>query len=313
MDVLRLICEQDGFFTRAMAREVGYDDKAMASMIRQGVWRRFRRGHYSFTDIWATLDDVERHRVRSRAVLHALGDAVALSHVSGLVAHRVDTWEVDLSRVHVTRLDGGAGRVEGDVVHHVGVCTDAEVVGVDGLRTLRPVRCSIETGSMTSAEAALVLFNSMLHRDLAAPEDLYRQFAAMSAWPGVRRLHVPIRLADPRVESVGESRGLWAFWSLRLPRPEIQFPVHDADGVLRGTCDWAWPDEEVLGEFDGRLKYGRLLEPGQDPGAVVFAEKQREDDLRELTGWRMLRLVWSDYDRPRTIKARAERLFRRSR
>ncbi len=70
---------------------------------------------------------------------------------------------------------------------------------------------------------------------------------------------------------------------------------------------------EVLGEFDGRLKYGRLLEPGQDPGAVVFAEKQREDDLRELTGWGMLRLVWSDFDRPRTIKARAERLFRRPR
>ena len=122
MDPLRFICEQDGFFTRAMARDVGYDDKAVDSMIRSGVWHRFRRAYYSFADLWSTLDDVERHRVRSRAVLHSLGEAVALSHVSGAVAHGIDIWGVDLARVHVTRLDGGAGRVEGDVVHHVGVC-----------------------------------------------------------------------------------------------------------------------------------------------------------------------------------------------
>ena len=47
MDPLRLICEQDGFFTRAMAREVGYDDKAVSDMLRRRLWHRFRRGYYS--------------------------------------------------------------------------------------------------------------------------------------------------------------------------------------------------------------------------------------------------------------------------
>ena len=312
MDPLRLICEQDGFFTRAMAREVGYDDKAVSDMLRRRLWHRFRRGYYSLADIWLRLDEVGRHLVRSRAVLHSLGDVVALSHVSGALAHGVEVWGADLTRVHVTRLDRGAGRVEGDVVHHVGVSTEDDLVVVDGLRTFRPVRCAIESGCVTGGESALVLFNSLLHRGLAEPEELYRQFDAMSAWPGARHLHVPIRLADPRVESVGESRGLWVFWTLGLPRPEIQYPVHDADGELHGTCDWGWPDRGLLGEFDGRVKYGRLLAPDQDPGQVVFAEKQREDMLRELTGCAMLRLVWSDFDRPRTIKARAERLFRRA-
>jgi hypothetical protein len=312
MDPLRFMCEQDGFFTRAMAREVGYDDKAVSAMVRRRLWYRFRRGYYSFSDTWAALDDLERHRVRSRAVLHSLGDAVALSHVSAVVAHGIEVWGVDLSRVHVTRLDRGAGRVEGDVVHHVGVCAEADVVVVDGLRVQRPVRCAIECGSVSSAESALVLFNSLLHGGLAGPEDLYRQFDRMSAWPGVRHLHVPVRLADPRVASVGESRGLWAFWALGLPRPKIQYPVYDDDGVLRGTCDWGWPDERALGEFDGKIKYGRLLEAGQDPGEVVFAEKRREDELRELSGFSMLRLIWSDFDRPRTIQARAQRLFSRS-
>jgi hypothetical protein len=312
MDPLRFLCEQDGFFTRAMAREAGYDDKAVSFMVRSRIWHRFRRGYYSFTDIWAGLDDTERHRVRARAVLHSLGDAVALSHVSGVVAHDLDTWDVDLSRVHVTRLDSGAGRVEGDVVHHVGTCTPEDVVEVDGLRTLVPTRCVIECGSTVTSEAALVLFNSLLHRGAATPDDLLRRFQAMGSWPGVRHLHVPIRMADPRVESVGESRGLWLFWTVGIPCPQTQFEVHDSAGRLVGTCDWGWPEEHLLGEFDGKLKYGRLLLPGQEAGEVVFAEKHREDELREVSGCGMLRLIWTDYDRPRLVKARFTRLARRT-
>jgi hypothetical protein len=60
------------------------------------------------------------------------------------------------------------------------------------------------------------------------------------------------------------------------------------------------------------VKYGRLLKPGQDVGEVVFAEKQREDLLRELTNFRMIRLIWSDYDRPRATSLRVERLLRRA-
>ena len=99
-------------------------------------------------------------------------------------------------------------------------------------------------------------------------------------------------------------------WSHRLPVPETQFEVRDSDGVLRGTCDWWWRKAKVLGEFDGKLKYGRLLRPGLEPGDVVFAEKQREDELRELTGCQMIRLTWSDYDRPRVTVARLTRILK---
>ncbi len=312
MDPLRLLCEQNGFFTRAMAREVGYDDATISVMVRHRVWHRFRRGYYSFGDLWDAHGEVDRHLVRCRAVLHSLGEAVALSHVSGLLAHRVDTWGVDLTRVHVTRLDGGAGRIEGDVVHHVGAATDAEVVTVDGLRTLAPVRCAIECGATTTSESALVVFNSLLHRGLADLDELHRRFRAMGSWPGVRHLHIPVRLADPMAESVGESRGLWIFWTVGIPRPTVQFEVYGADGTLRGTCDWGWPEARLLGEFDGKIKYGRLLRPGQDPGEVAFAEKHREDELRELSGFGMLRLVWSDFQRPRLIRDRFDRLTRRT-
>jgi hypothetical protein len=119
-------------------------------------------------------------------------------------------------------------------------------------------------------------------------------------------------MAHPGSMSPGESRGRWLFRQAGLAAPELQFQVLDAGGSLRGTCDWAWREHRLLGEFDGRAKYGRLLKPGQDPGEVVFAEKQREDLLRELTGFSMVRLVWSDLKRPRLTADRVERLLRRT-
>ena len=91
----------------------------------------------------------------------------------------------------------------------------------------------------------------------------------------------------------------------------VQYEVRSADGALLGTTDWGWPEHGLLGEFDGRVKYGRLLRPGQDAGDVVFAEKRREDLLREASGHRMVRLIWSDLGRPRLTADRVGSLMRR--
>lgn len=310
MDPLRILSETVGFFTRGQAEDCGYSDLHITRMVRQRQWTRFRRGYYCCTDVWAAMSEVEQHLVRCAAVMDSLGaDRVALSHGSGVVAHGIDTWGVDLSRVHVTRLDGGAGRIEGDVVHHEGVAAERDVVHVNGLPVLPAVRCVLEAGSRAGGEAALCLLDNGLHRELFDRDRLRSQFARMEHWPGMRRLHIPVRMADGDAESIGESRGRWFFWLHRLPAPLLQYDVVDGDGVLIGTTDWAWPELETLGEFDGRVKYGRLLQPGQEPGDVVFAEKQREDAMRRATGFTMERVVWTDYERPRVLTARLRRAF----
>ena len=307
-DPLRAICSDLGFFTRAHAREAGYDDRAVTRTYRSGRWRRMRRGYYTFPDIWEPATVEERHLMMCRAVLDSLGDAVALSHASGCVAHRVELWGMSLDRVHVTRLDGGAGRVEGDVVHHEGFVGDEEVGEVDGLRVLAPARCVLEAASTASSEAALVALNSSLHRGVTTIEAIGTQFDLMAHWPRMRHLHVPVRMATERAESVGESRGLWLFWTEHLPAPVVQLEVHDGDRFV-GRTDWGWPRLRGLGEFDGKVKYGRLLKDGQDPGDVVFEEKKREDDLREVTGCWMIRLVWSDLETRARTAARLRRLM----
>ena len=309
MDPLRLRCETDGFFTRAMARDCGYSDRAIDRMHGSGKWLRFRHGYYTFPDLWASLDEPGRHLVRCRAVLHALGRAVTLSHVSSLVVQGIVPWGADLDRVHVTRLDGGAGRVEGDIVHHEAASDLGDLRTRQGLLVTSADRAAIEAGTHCTGEQAFTTFNQVLHARLCTPDELAHRFELMQHWPNTQRLHVPIRMADGRSESVGESRGMWLFRTHRLPAPVSQFEVRDAAGVLRGTSDWGWPGQGLLGEFDGRVKYGRLLRPGQDPGEVVFAEKRREDLLREITGYRMVRLVWEDYRRPRSTAARVERML----
>ena len=128
---------------------------------------------------------------------------------------------------------------------------------------------------------------------------------------GNRTLDLVLRLADGRAESVGESRARYLCWSQGLPRPEVQYQVFDASGRLVGTTDMAWPHLGMLVEFDGRIKYGDLLKPGQQASDVVFAEKQREDLLRRITGFAMERLTWDDLARPvATARRIRERMTR---
>jgi hypothetical protein len=70
----------------------------------------------------------------THTVGHRLGAAVALSHTSAALAHGLALWEPDLSLVHVTRLDGGAGRTEAGVQHHEGLCLEGDAVFREKLR-----------------------------------------------------------------------------------------------------------------------------------------------------------------------------------
>jgi hypothetical protein len=311
MDPLAIIIDIEGFVTRAQALELGLDDAFLTSAVRRRVLHRIRRGYYTLHASWTELDDVGRHLLRTRCVLHSLGPTAAASHVSGALLHGLTVWSADLTRVHVTRLDAGASRIEPDLVHHRGKVEDADVTQVDGLRVLAADRCALETGSILTPEGALVVLDSFLHLGLGDPDDLFARFTTMEHWPGTLRLHVPIRMADGRAASAGESRGRWLMRRAGLPAPLLQYEVRDHDGALVGISDWAWPEARLLGEFDGQVKYGRLLLPGQEPGDAVFAEKLREDRLRELTGFSVVRLVWSDLDRPLLTARRIRQMLDR--
>jgi hypothetical protein len=294
-----------GFIARSDLLAVGLDDRFIRRQLQTRAWTRIRNGAYLPTARWSALDAEERHRRLARAVVHAHGDAVALSKVSGLLVRGgCDIWGLDLSRVHVTRRDGRSGSLERDVVHHQGVVDEADIELVNGLPVLSELRCVAETISLSRVEAGIVIADSALRTGRVTREQLESLAASMVRWRGSRTLDLVLRLADGRAQSVGESRSRFAFWSQGLPRPEVQYPVYEADGTLVGVTDLAWPGHRVLFEFDGRVKYGRLLKPGQLPGDVVFEEKRREDALRRATGFTVERAVWLDLSTPGVMARR---------
>jgi len=302
-DPLRIIAAHSGVFLRREALDCGYDDKRLAALRRQRLIHRVRQGAYCFVDAWGALSPEERHLILARAVLRTTPGAIALSHTTALLAHGISVWGADLTRVHVTRLDSGSVRRERDVEHHVGVCSLQDVVLIGGVPVVRADRGVIEAATVSSLESAVVSADSALHRRTCVPDQLYARFKEMNHWPGSQKIHVMLGWMDGRAESVGESRSRLLFRREGIPPPDLQFEVRDENGLLLAITDFVWHDRRVFGEFDGKRKYYRDLRDDEEPGDVVFREKQREDLVRRLTGYSCGRLVWSDLGRPRQTAA----------
>jgi hypothetical protein len=310
MDHLRLLAETTGFFTRGDALDAGYNDKAIQQALRHKLWTSVRQGAYTFTDLWEARDEIGQHRIRARATMRRLGRNVALSHTSAAIEQDMAVWGTDLSLVHVTRLDGGAGRTEAGVQHHETFCLSEDLVERDGYLISKPSRAALEHSLLVSTDSAVVTLDSGLHRGLFTRGEMEAEHVLMSSWPGARKLQVAVRFADGRAESAGESLSRRVCYKQGLPPPVLQFEVYDENGVLVGVTDFAWPDHRLLGEFDGKVKYGRLLREGEEPGNAVFREKVREDRLREILQWAMVRLIWADLFREAETAARIRRLMK---
>jgi hypothetical protein len=301
----------NGLFLRREALDSGYRDRDLRDALRAGVLVRVRHGAYVDAEGWQQRDDVGRYELRCQAVTLTHGPDVALSHTSGAAVAGLRIWGADLSKVHVTRLDTLPGKQSRDVVYHRGDWVPDDIHQVGEMLVMSPARCALGTAALNSVESGLVTLDSAYDLGLVSEMEMHQEYVAMSGWPCTGRLQITLRLAQPGAESVGESRNRYLFWREHLPRPVLQFEVYGHDGVLAGVSDFAWPDHGLLGEFDGRVKYGRLLRPGEDVSDAIYREKLREDLLRELTGWAMIRFTWSDLGRPTATAVRVRRMLGR--
>ncbi len=291
----------------------GYSDRALANMVRDGVLARTRRGAYVAGPVWQALDVEGRHSVRARAVLRqAKADAV-LSHTTGLLEYDVPIWDLDLNEVHVTRLDGKIGRQEAGIRQHAGTIEPGDVIHRNGVAVMSPTRLGLEVTTVADVEHSLVAVNHLLHEGHTTLEALADRYRTMSQWPNTLITDLVLRLANPKIESVGESRTFHLCYINRLPMPEPQYEIKDAAGRIVARVDFAWPELGVFLEFDGKVKYEKLLKDGERASDVVVREKKREAMICRLTGWTCVRITWADLDHPeRTAELIREALFAES-
>ncbi len=234
---------------------------------------------------------------------------MVLSHVSAAIEHGAEVWGFNLDEVHTTRADGKGGRREAGVVHHVGELGEDDFTVINGVRAVSAVRAAVEVTTQTSVEPALVVVNSLLHAGAFSSEAFTEVVRRFKHWPETLSTNVVHRLADERIESVGESRALHLCWAEGLPMPSPQVIVRSFDGDVIGRVDLAWPALGVFLEFDGRIKYERHRPPGESLADFLMREKAREEAICARTGWVCVRIGWADLAEPRLTANRIRRLL----
>lgn len=293
---------------RAALRE-GWSDAELTHQLHSGHLSRLRPGAY--VPATTPVDEAHRHRLLIAATLEVLRRPAVVSHQSAAVLLGMPLWRVDLRRVHVTRRPPASSEVGRHLRCHVARLADEDVVMVDGVHVTSPARTAVDLARTLPAEPAVVALDAALRRGLVHRPELERLLRGIAGTPGSRAAARAVGSADGRSESVGESRSRLLLQRLGLGPSTLQMAVHTANGQLLGRADFGWEEARVVGEFDGRVEYGRMLRPGQEPGDVVFEEKRREDAFRD-EDWGVVRWTWADLT-PAVLGPRVRRALDRGR
>jgi hypothetical protein len=178
---------------------------------------------------------------------------------------------------------------------------DEHVTVVDGTAVTTVARTVVDVARTRPFAFAVVTADAALARGCRLDE-LEEVLAQCRRFPGTRCARRVLAFADARSESALESLGRARFDEEDLPAPDLQVELGVHDRQVR--VDHLFRGQRTVGEADGLGKYDDL--------AVLRAEKQREDALRDM-GFEVVRYVWDDaLRRPTLMAARFRRAFLRA-
>ncbi|MGA9872443.1 MAG: hypothetical protein WBQ44_15055 [Rhodococcus sp. (in: high G+C Gram-positive bacteria)] len=280
--------------TDALSR--GVTDSELQRYCRTSFWRRLRPGRFVSRVEFDALSPLERHRVVAEAVLSAsTADDAVLSHTSAAVFHGIDILGADLSRVHITRNRSGGGRRTAHRVVHAAPYAESDVTVIDGFAVTSLARTIADVARLLSFEDAVCIADLAARTTGVTSEEVAAVLDSRPTHPENRKARRVANFMDGRSESVGESRCRLVLHELGYA-PRLQVQLGDADGPF-ARIDFHLFEINTALEFDGRIKYSRLVPTGQTPSDVAWNEKLREDRIR-AGGLQVVRITWADLENP---------------
>lgn len=295
---------------RRQALQDGLTDDDLRRLRRDNTLIHVARGAYLAESEYRKLDALGKHRARAVAAADRLESDAVLSHISAAAIHGFDVWGAPLKAVHLTRPDCSHGRRRAMVHVHPAPLAPSEIVTISGLRVTSAARTIADLARTVSLKSAVSTGDHALHLGLST-EDLAAAVTGAAGRHGIARARRAVALMDGRSESVGESLSRLVIKELGLPTPDLQRTIQSSEHRNLGRVDFLFEEAGVVGEFDGKMKYGKYLKPGEHPGEPVYREKLREDRIRD-TGLMVVRWVWGDLDRPLVLRRRIEKAFERA-
>ena len=299
-----------GLFAYRQLVDQGFSDAEIRGARAAGTLVRVYRGLYAP----GLPDPGSRRPLDVLRILGVAGESptMAVSHASAAVLHNIPLWKVDPAIVHLTRsARGGSVRSPRRMVHSAQT-TAGELTTVRGVLVTSVARTLVDLSRTHTFESAVIACDHALANELVKPAELLTAMDRARHRPGNAKARRAVGFADGRAESPGESRTRVLMHRLGLEPPDLQIEVFDHNETFLGRTDLGYHREAVLIEFDGAIKYGKLLRDGQRPSDVVVKEKLREDRMRAV-GASVLRLVWSDLDQPQSVLRRIAEVRRQGR
>ncbi len=282
-------------------QDEGWSSRSLREAIAAGPLHHVRRGWYIARSCWNELSPESRHRAEVVAAAYsAAGSDPVFSHVSAAVLWGLPLYRVRPTRVHVMTAPNRRHSIDG-ILRHEGALPPSDICHIDGIRCTSLARTVFDVMRTVTAEAALALTDAALASvggepwdfDDDAADSLLGELAARARRPGARGILQARRvvdIADGRAQLPLESVTRYRLHQLGFARPRLQVPVLRSDGG-RFWMDIAVDQSQTFLECDGRGKY---LDDGlrgeRSTDEVVLAEKDREDWVRGVTGWRIARV-----------------------
>lgn len=273
-----------------IAETLGSRSDVVRRAARRDDVRRVRRGAYVGSDHWSGLDDTQKHVMEIRAALAALRTEGVVSHRSAAAVWGLPIVGRVAGGVHLTFHGRSGGTTRSQLARHA-VDEPLPQAIVDGMRVTSAARTVIDLARHDGFLAGVAAGDAALHRGLVALDELHAELRAAGSRRGVRTARDVVAFVDGRSESPGESLSRVRMHELALPAPQLQHVVRDRDGFV-GRVDFWWDEARVVGEFDGRAKYG-IDGAAREAADQLWDEKTREDRLRR-TGVTVVRWTWAD-------------------
>ena len=260
-------------------------DSARAEFARRcagGELVRVEPGAYLPSELWTTYGERERFIARCMIRAAKADSPVVFTHASAAATWGLPWFGRWPERIDILRTEPALGHHATGVRRHV-PRGDGTSVTIDGLTVTTLARTVVDIAAQPGFLRAVVVGDAALNQarrgTLAAPSsdispDQLRAELETGVSAPVRARDV-IAFLDPLSDSPGESISRVSMWRAGVPEPVLQHPF----GSWR--VDFWWPEFEVIGEFDGAVKYlDEGTRGGRSAEQVVYEEKLREDELR---------------------------------
>lgn len=287
--------------SRSQLLERGLTDRRVADAVAAGDLIRLRRGAYVWEEQWRGLWNEGRHLL---AVLAVSDDssyaAPPFCLESAAVLHGLPLYRTAPHVVHTLVGATSHSRTRAGVARHALKLGAADLTEVGGIPCTSIERTVLDLAQRLPAESAVAIADAALRRvsvdghdhDAESAEEwrnrmLDRAFGVSTR--GIRRARHVLEFADGRAQLPGESVSRLHLHRLGFRDVGLQTHIVGPDGEDYWT-DFAFASSRAFGEFDGIGKYldGEMLGHRSTADAVL-AEKRREDAIRGVTGWRIVR------------------------